>query len=205
MSDFIYSVSSALIDDDGNQVGLANTKKQMLGQRPMTGVVKLTINKKKFTCNLNGWQPARNGLGWDGEAVQPNTGNIGEILHKYGVRQFDDETAAYKEASFLISWLALSVLNGRPPTSGALNTEMSHKANQLFQYLEVDDIAVETVTMPGPVNNGVQLPDFIIDGSTLYALCEYYRRVSAWMLGNLSKPRYARQTGMMSNSQLMDL
>lgn len=187
---FVESAKSSLETSDGVEVGLSNTLKQMYGQSGQHGKAVVKIDGKEINVHLNNWTPARKKLGYGGELVQPNAGGGSEIQKAY-FSGFNDKIKL-NESAYLVAWLAISVLNGRFPTSGAANVETSHKSHAILKLHEIEQVEFVSATIPGASvkKNGTvvyTMPEMTCDGATLITMCKYFANVSKHMIANLDK------------------
>jgi hypothetical protein len=193
MSISVDTIRQLVTNEDGKVVGLKNALKQLMAQTGQTGTAVVVIDGKKITAVLKNWTPARSGVGYEGEEVIPHGVSASEMASKY-FSGFKPENAP-KEAAYLLAFLAMSVLNGRTPTSGAPNLETSHKANILRIELEkYENVSFESVTIPGAVHvkTGHQFPDLIATDAMIREVAKYASTNSMHMLAEMGRKPSSR-------------
>lgn len=192
---FVDLIRQMTVDKDGKTVGLKNGLKQMVAQSGQSGIANIIIDGTKVKAVLNEWVPARGGIGFDGEKVEVG-GMAGSELTAIYQRGLNTVKGARFESAYLITWLALSVLNGRTPTSGAPNLETSHKANVLYELLTKykNTVKIESVSMDGAIHKatGHKFPNLTADQNTVMAIAGYARVNSDYMISTMSRKPNAR-------------
>lgn len=185
---FTDNAARCKIDPSGKETGLSNTNKQLFGQSGMTGQAKVRIGDKTYHCILSNWTPARIGHGYKGETVKPNGGGVGDAKKKY-YAGFKNAKMGILESAYLISWLGLSILNGRPPTSGAANIETSLKSLALDKILdnfnkdiEIIEITYEGAKVGTKDKGYYQLPTNLKTGDEIKNILPHYSTTAKHIL-----------------------
>lgn len=192
----VDQIRQLVTDDEGQIVGLKNGLKQMLAQSGQFGTATIKIGSTTIKAVLTDWTPAREGIGYDGEKVVPH-GISASLMNSKYFSGFKSAETATKESAYLIAFLAMSILNGRTPTTGAPNLETSHKANWLRQLVNEfgENIRIESVTIPGSEHKttGYQFPELTTDHETIMAIANYASGNSQHMIAFMGRKPMARE------------
>lgn len=65
---------------------------------------------------------------------------------------------------------------------------MSHKSNALTMILKDKSVKIDSISIPGPVIKGMQMPNIESDGKIVSTIAGYASQVSRYMVNNLDKP-----------------